>query len=631
MEHALNTLRRGSCPGVYTPMMASDGLIVRVRAGVRPLTGATLQALAGLARAHGNGLIEVTRRANLQLRGVRADALTDLQHELVALGLADASPERERKLAVVSVDPLLALDPAHAELASCAQQLAAGLGEITFPRAISAKFAIAIDGPRGGLRGAAADVRIELSGRGAGLWLAGQWLGRCELGATQQVLAALLEVLVACGASRMDDAAQAASMQSLRRHTSLWLTELPAPAHAARDGAPTIGFRAEPRPWLGLAIPFGSAEASIWDGVADLSRRFGDGLVRATPTRALILTGVDPAAEAEVARVARACGLIIDARDPRLRAVACTGAPGCPSALGETRALAASLATTLLPQLGNDATLHVSGCIKSCARGAAASVTLVHARGGLQLGFDSDVAHTACAPAMPRAIALARLAALTAGDKVPDPMTRTYDYERDAAEIYRRSFAIIRAEAELGRFSSLEERVAVRLIHTSGMVELARDIVFSGDFALAATRAIRAGAVILCDTKMVVSGVTRARLPADNEVLSFVDHPETAALAARLGTTRTAAALHFWADKVDGAVVAIGNAPTALFRLLELLDETKARPAAVIGLPVGFVGAAESKEALIADGRVPAMIVRGRKGGSAMTATAINALASEKE
>jgi precorrin-8X/cobalt-precorrin-8 methylmutase len=205
------------------------------------------------------------------------------------------------------------------------------------------------------------------------------------------------------------------------------------------------------------------------------------------------------------------------------------------------------------------------------------------------------------------------------------------DYERDGAAIYRRSFGIIRAEADLERFSPIEERVAVRLIHASGMVELARDIEFSPGFAEAAVRALNAGAPILCDTKMLPAGVTRSRLPSNNEVLCFLDDPRVLALAAEQKTTRSAAALSLWREKLDGAVVAVGNAPTALFRLLEIFDETPVRPAAVIGVPVGFVGAAESKEALLADGRVPCMIVRGRKGGSAMAVAAINALASDQE
>ncbi|MEY4576652.1 MAG: precorrin-8X methylmutase [Pseudomonadota bacterium] len=211
-------------------------------------------------------------------------------------------------------------------------------------------------------------------------------------------------------------------------------------------------------------------------------------------------------------------------------------------------------------------------------------------------------------------------------------MSRThYEYEHDGAAIYRRSFAIIRSEAKLERFSKLEERIAVRLIHTSGMVELADDITFSLGFAEAGRDALQRGAAVLCDTNMVASGVTRGRLPADNEVLCCIGDPRVKQLALEQGTTRTAAALTLWGERLQGAVVAIGNAPTALFRLLELFDESALRPAAIIGLPVGFVGAAESKTALLADARVPCMIVRGRKGGSAMTVAAINALASELE
>jgi precorrin-8X/cobalt-precorrin-8 methylmutase len=210
-------------------------------------------------------------------------------------------------------------------------------------------------------------------------------------------------------------------------------------------------------------------------------------------------------------------------------------------------------------------------------------------------------------------------------------MTTQHDYIRDGAEIYRRSFAIIRREAELARFAEEEERVAVRIIHACGMVEAAADIAFSPGAVKAGIAALEAGAPILCDAKMVSNGVTRSRLPRDNEVICTLDAPEVPALAARLGTTRTAAAMDLWRDRLGGAVVAIGNAPTALFRLLELLDEGVPPPAIVIGIPVGFVGAAESKEALIADGRVPYLCVRGRKGGSAMTAAAINALASARE
>ncbi|BBF92601.1 precorrin-8X methylmutase [Blastochloris tepida] len=208
----------------------------------------------------------------------------------------------------------------------------------------------------------------------------------------------------------------------------------------------------------------------------------------------------------------------------------------------------------------------------------------------------------------------------------------TYDYEKDGAAIYVRSFSIIRAEARLGRFDADEERVAVRVIHACGMVEVADDIVFARGFAASARAALQAGAPILCDARMVAEGITRSRLPARNPVICTLGDPRVPGLAEELGTTRSAAALELWRPNLGGAVVAIGNAPTALFRLLEMLDEPGIDPpAAVIGMPVGFVGAAESKEALLDQGRVPAVVVRGRRGGSAMTAAAVNAVACDRE
>ena len=210
-------------------------------------------------------------------------------------------------------------------------------------------------------------------------------------------------------------------------------------------------------------------------------------------------------------------------------------------------------------------------------------------------------------------------------------MSGELTYIRDGAAIYKNSFAIIRAESRLSRFTPEQEKVAVRMIHACGMVELADDIEFSPTFVSAAKTALQHGAPIFCDANMVAHGVTRARLPANNPVICTLADPQLAALAAELGNTRSAAAMELWRNHLAGAVIAIGNAPTALFRLLEMLDEGVGLPAAVIGMPVGFVGAAESKDALAADGRLPYAIVRGRKGGSAMTAAAINALASEVE
>lgn len=209
--------------------------------------------------------------------------------------------------------------------------------------------------------------------------------------------------------------------------------------------------------------------------------------------------------------------------------------------------------------------------------------------------------------------------------------TEPHDYIHDGAAIYARSFAIIREEADLGGLTEAEARVVVRIIHACGMVDVAKAVRMSPDFVASAQAALRAGKPILCDANMVAHGVTRARLPAENPVICTLRDPRTPEIARRIGNTRSAAAMDLWGAELAGAVVAIGNAPTALFHLLEMIRAGAPRPAAVIGMPVGFVGAAESKEALAEFGDLPFIIVRGRLGGSAMAAATVNALASDTE
>lgn len=202
------------------------------------------------------------------------------------------------------------------------------------------------------------------------------------------------------------------------------------------------------------------------------------------------------------------------------------------------------------------------------------------------------------------------------------------DYLRDGQAIYSRSFAMIRAEADLKRFAADQVDVVVRMIHASGFVPLASDVIIQSDLVTAARTSLQAGAPIFCDAEMVAHGITRSRLPRNNDVVCTLRDPSVPERAQKLGTTRSAAALDLWLDRLGGSVVAIGNAPTALFRLLELLDQGAPRPAAILGIPVGFVGAAESKDELIANPRaVPYLTVRGRLGGSAIVAAAVNALA----
>ncbi|MEQ1696546.1 MAG: precorrin-8X methylmutase [Hyphomicrobiaceae bacterium] len=207
-----------------------------------------------------------------------------------------------------------------------------------------------------------------------------------------------------------------------------------------------------------------------------------------------------------------------------------------------------------------------------------------------------------------------------------------HTYETDGAAIYRQSFATIRAEAQLARFAVDEEPVAVRMIHAAGMVGLEAYIRFTPGMAIAARAALEAGAPVLCDARMVSEGITRRRLPADNAVICTLNDPTVPGLAASMNNTRSAAALELWRPHLSGAIVAIGNAPTALFHLLNMLEDPACpRPAAIIGCPVGFVGAAESKAALMNAPPVPALAVMGRLGGSAITVAAINALASRSE
>jgi len=209
--------------------------------------------------------------------------------------------------------------------------------------------------------------------------------------------------------------------------------------------------------------------------------------------------------------------------------------------------------------------------------------------------------------------------------------TGPYEYVRDGAEIYRRSFATIRAEAALDGLPPEVAGVAVRMIHACGMVDLVDDLAFSPNAVRAARAALHAGAPVFCDAAMVAAGVTRRRLPADNDIVCTLGDERVPELARELGTTRSAAAMELWRDRLEGSVVAIGNAPTSLFRLLEMVGSGAGRPAAVLGLPVGFIGAAESKQALADHPELEHLVVRGRRGGSAMAVAAINAIASEQE
>ncbi|MET0342807.1 MAG: nitrite/sulfite reductase [Polyangiales bacterium] len=412
-------LRRGFCPSVWTPMSAADGLIVRVRAGERPLTAEKARVLAALAGAYGNGTLEITRRANLQLRGVAAARLPELQAGLVGYGLAAASVNEERSLSVLAWDPLAGLVRGARELTPLATQLADRLRKLSVSTCVSAKFAVVLDAGSGAMRDLGADVRVSVRARDAVVFADGARLGACDHDDVAEVVAQLLAAAGDHGVSRMRDLVAALGPRALVQRLGPKLRNIRKDP-AVEAAAPLIGLHHGTRDYLGLGVPLGAMASDDFETLATFAAWHGNATLRLGP-RALILPGVPASARAEVDEMARDAGLAVDADDPRLRAVACTGAPRCARAGGETRALAASLATGLLPRLGADATLHVSGCAKGCAHSGAATVTLVYDEGGLKLGFDAGVADTLGRAPLPRANVLARLAGLGRGDKVPRP------------------------------------------------------------------------------------------------------------------------------------------------------------------------------------------------------------------
>jgi precorrin-8X/cobalt-precorrin-8 methylmutase len=346
------------------------------------------------------------------------------------------------------------------------------------------------------------------------------------------------------------------------------------------------------------------------------------GEVRVTPWRGFVVTGL-PGRAAAVERLAalEAAGYLTRAGSPWLSVSACTGRPGCGKALADVRADARPLEHGL--------PVHWSGCARRCGHPQGDWVDAL-ATGDGTYEITVRTTPTAQTPDPPDSTDTTDTTGTGTGTGTEMSGSTVFDYEKDGAEIYRQSFATIRAEADLAGLPADVSQVAVRMIHACGMVDLVRDLAYTPEVVSRARAALRAGAPILCDAQMVASGVTRKRLPAANDVVCTLSDPSVPDLAAKLGTTRSAAALELWRDRLEGSVVAIGNAPTALFRLLEMIREGAPRPAAVLGIPVGFIGAAESKDAL-AESDLDHIVVRGRRGGSAMAAAAVNAIASEVE
>ncbi len=391
--------RRGFCPSLQTPMESGDGLLVRLP--VRTLSSEHLRELVRLAAACGNGLIEITRRGNLQLRGLREATLPQLRAGLGALRIADAHVS-------LVVNPLHGLERACAPLAALADEIAHALEGV---RGLSDKFGVVLDSG-GLLRELAADVRVEVepsTPQVATLRAATHLLGACAVRDVPNAVRALAQTLACSEFSRMRE------LVAARGAGALWVGMAPAPPPTAAsrlEPAQLIGQHADPS-WLGLALPFGSGDGATWRALADIAARFGIGEVRFTPFRGVIVPGVR-AHEGHAQELAAEAGWITDPHDPLLRAVACPGAPACASALGETRRLARELLPLLppMPLSAASARLHVSGCSKGCAHSGPASITLVCDARGARLGFDASAKGAAENPALPLETVRARLFAL---------------------------------------------------------------------------------------------------------------------------------------------------------------------------------------------------------------------------
>lgn len=405
-------------------MESGDGFIVRVNPGWRARSSAEVRALAALARQHGNGQIEVTRRANWQLRGVTSAALPMLQSELARLGLAESSGATEEATSLL-VNPLSGLDPACASLETVAAEIERVLASDAAPRDLPAKFGIVLDGGGDLLANVIADIRVELRAAEPrvailrvdtpedGAFL----LGACRADDVAAAVHALLNLAAhgTSGPRRMRDVIGAQGIEPVRRAVARFLSDDGEKTAVARVSSSIIGFQSGVRPWVGLGLPFGSGDFRQWVAIADMAEQFGDGSLRLTPRRSVIIAGVGASDRDAVLAAAREHDLVTDEGDARLRITACVGGPSCSAARGDTRRFASEVANDVAPVLLAGGTLHVSGCPKSCAWSGRATLTVVCDEHGYRIARESDVATAAAADVLPREASRRLLAAMAKG------------------------------------------------------------------------------------------------------------------------------------------------------------------------------------------------------------------------
>lgn len=621
---------KGWCPTTRKPMPSGDGLLMRLKPHMHRLTAEEFTKLCDAACQYGSSILALTSRANLQIRGLTEQGYEALISDLSDAGIIpDETPLYEDLNLLVS--PFWRSGDIHNELADQLLRRCAELPQLP------AKFGFALDlGEQPVLRDASADIRLERAAGGDFLLYADS----TDSGIIVTQDNAIDEIIRLAHfyathkrgmQRRISRFIRDGGLTAEWQQTPIFLPQTPyAPEPGNISLADTDTGHQEYGQLAGL--PLGRADASQLKEIIQLS---GAEAVRLTPYNLLLLEAVQDFTHPAI---------ITDAQNPLLKIKACVGAPYCQSAFINTDEIAHAVQ-------GLDAEfIHISGCGKGCAYPYRAALTITGQPDTLHVvenGYPWDepvlppVAHDE-----PEAVGalfaqtedstenedteeLSEDSYIIAGTKNE---AGEYLYDTDGSSIYVQSFAIIRAEADLARFTPEEEQVAVRMIHAAGLVELAPYIHFSPDFVDSARTALENGAPLFCDARMVSEGITPSRLPAHNEIICTLHDERTRPLAQKMGNTRSAAALELWRPRLEGAVVAIGNAPTALFHLLNMLKQPDCpRPAAIIGCPVGFVGAAESKQALLEDYPTPFCITHGRLGGSAITVAAINAIASRTE
>jgi precorrin-8X/cobalt-precorrin-8 methylmutase len=647
--------RRLICPSFTVPMETGDGFLARLVP-----TGATiglnaLENLCAAARTYGNGIIEVTARGSIQVRGLKPNTISAFAETVRALDIAvDGVP--------ITVDPLAGLESTGAiDALGLSDALRTRLAGERFTAQLGPKVSVVIDGGQAlHLDQLPADIRLRVETNTSRPWISlavgGDAFVATPVGAippteAPEITQRILEMIANRGReARGSDLIREGGLDALRSDISPRMHQ--AGHTPRRPASQPIGLHhlGGGKVALGIGLAFGHTTGELMGELIEAAKASGALGVR-TGHRALLVICVCAEAATQLAAAATRLGFITRFDDPRRYIATCAGAPICASAGIPSRALAPAIATAAAGLLDGSFVLHLSGCAKGCAHPAESALTLVGRRGRCDVVIDGTAGDapigSITTQALPSRLAILAeelakrvgtvnapsRSSLVSAQFAPPRRSRRYlmaesAYLRDADAIYERSFEIIRSEADLKRFSEDEADIVVRMIHSCGFVEVAEQIVFGDNLVPTAREALRYGAPVLCDSEMVAHGITRARLPRHNEVVCTLRDPRVPVFAKKIGITRSAAALELWADRLAGSVVAIGNAPTALFRLLEMLDAGAPKPSVILGIPVGFVGAAESKEALAKDSRgVPFLIVRGRVGGSAMAAAAVNALA----